>query len=135
PAARLTVPALQPRRADSALPGTLTTPCGSGLRPRTTDPHAGSVAYPGAGRMRRLLTHGTSSMSSHVYVLGAARTPIGSFLGSLSALTAPELGAHAVKAAVSASGVAPEAVDEVILGNVISAGLKQAPARQAMRKA
>src|SRR5690606_15771128 len=74
-------------------------------------------------------------MSSHVYVLGAARTPIGSFLGSLSGLTAPELGAHAVEAALSASGVAPEAVDEVILGNVISAGLKQAPARQAMRKA
>ncbi|HEX7035922.1 MAG TPA: thiolase family protein [Pseudomonadales bacterium] len=74
-------------------------------------------------------------MTSHVYVLGAARTPIGSFLGSLSALTAPDLGAHAVRAALTASGVAPDAVDEVILGNVISAGLKQAPARQAMRKA
>jgi len=66
-------------------------------------------------------------------VLGAARTPVGSFQGSLSSLTAPELGAHAIRAALENAGVANDAIDEVIIGNVISAGLKQAPARQAMR--
>ena len=72
-------------------------------------------------------------MSQAVYVLGAARTPVGSFQGSLSSLTAPELGAHAIRAALENAGVANDAIDEVIIGNVISAGLKQAPARQAMR--
>ncbi len=74
-------------------------------------------------------------MSRNAYILSAARTPIGSFQGALSSLTAPELGAHAISAAVVRAGVAAEKVDEVIMGNVISAGLKQAPARQAMRKA
>ncbi len=68
-----------------------------------------------------------------VYILSAARTPIGGFQGELAAITAPELGAHAINAALNASGNAPSAVDEVIIGNVVSAGLKQAPARQAMR--
>ncbi len=68
-----------------------------------------------------------------VYILSAARTPIGGFQGELAAITAPELGAHAISAALNASGNAPSAVDEVIIGNVVSAGLKQAPARQAMR--
>jgi acetyl-CoA C-acetyltransferase len=72
-------------------------------------------------------------LSQAVYVLGAARTPVGSFQGSLSSLTAPELGAHAIRAALENAGVANDAIDEVIIGNVISAGLKQAPARQAMR--
>lgn len=74
-------------------------------------------------------------MSSHAYILSAARTPIGSFQGALAPLSATDLGAHAVRAALSKSGMAPERVGEVILGNVVSAGLKQAPARQAMRKA
>jgi len=74
-------------------------------------------------------------MSSHAYVVSAARTPIGSFQGSLSSLSAPELGAHAVKAALERGRIEGAGVDEVILGNVISAGLKQAPARQAMRQA
>ena len=68
-----------------------------------------------------------------VFVLGAARTPIGSFQGALASLTAPELGAQAIKAALDHAGLAGEQVNEVIIGNVISAGLKQAPARQAMR--
>lgn len=68
-----------------------------------------------------------------VYILDAARTPIGAFQGALSALSAPELGAHAVSALLARSGFPADRVDEVILGNVISAGLKQAPARQAMR--
>ena len=66
-------------------------------------------------------------------MLGAARTPVGSFQGSLSSLTAPELGAHAIRAALESAGLAKDAIDEVIIGNVVSAGLKQAPARQAMR--
>jgi len=74
-------------------------------------------------------------MSSHAYILSAARTPIGSFQGALALLSATDLGAHAVRAALGKGGMAPERVCEVILGNVVSAGLKQAPARQAMRKA
>lgn len=74
-------------------------------------------------------------MSRQAYILSAARTPIGSFQGALSPLSAPELGAHAVRAALAGGNVAPDWVTEVILGNVISAGLKQAPARQAMRQA
>jgi acetyl-CoA C-acetyltransferase len=72
-------------------------------------------------------------LSENVYLVGAARTPIGSFQGSLASLTAPELGAHAVNAALEHASMAGEQIDEVILGNVVSAGLKQAPARQAMR--
>ena len=74
-------------------------------------------------------------MSSHAYILSAARTPIGSFQGALAPLTAPELGAHAVRAALAGGNVDADRVTEVILGNVVSAGLKQAPARQAMRQA
>lgn len=74
-------------------------------------------------------------MTDNAYVLGAKRTPIGSFQGALSKRTAPELGAHAVKAAVEHARVDPDAIDEVFLGCVVSAGVKQAPARQAMRLA
>ncbi len=74
-------------------------------------------------------------MSQDVFLLSAARTPMGSFQGTLSALTAPELGAVAISRAVEQAGIDADAVDEVIMGNVISAGLKQAPARQAMRLA
>jgi acetyl-CoA C-acetyltransferase len=66
-----------------------------------------------------------------VVIVGAARTPIGSFLGSLAAVPAPRLGAAAIRAALERSGVAPSAVDEVIMGNVLQAGEGQAPARQA----
>ncbi|TAE10089.1 MAG: thiolase family protein [Bacteroidetes bacterium] len=66
-----------------------------------------------------------------VYIVSAVRTPIGSFLGSLSALTATQLGAEAIKGALARAGVKPEDVEEVLMGNVVSAGLGQAPARQA----
>jgi len=66
-----------------------------------------------------------------VVIVGAARTPIGSFMGSLAAVPAPRLGAAAIRAALERSGVAPSAVDEVIMGNVLQAGEGQAPARQA----
>jgi acetyl-CoA C-acetyltransferase len=66
-----------------------------------------------------------------VVVVSAARTPVGKFLGGLSPLSATDLGAAAVRAAVERAGVAPEEVDGVILGCVLSAGLGMAPARQA----
>ena len=74
-------------------------------------------------------------MSEPIYVLGAARTPIGSFQGALASQSAPALGAHAIKGALANAGVDAGEVNEVIMGNVVSAGLKQAPARQAMRMA
>ncbi|MCH2107950.1 MAG: acetyl-CoA C-acetyltransferase [Polyangiaceae bacterium] len=66
-----------------------------------------------------------------VYILAARRTPIGSFLGALSTVTAPQLGAVSIEAALTDSGIAPDSVDEVMMGNVLSAGIGQAPARQA----
>ena len=68
-------------------------------------------------------------------LVAAARTPIGRYLGALSALSAPELGAIAIRAAVSRSGVNPEHINEVIMGHVIQGGTGQAPGRQAMLKA
>ncbi len=65
-------------------------------------------------------------------ILSAVRTPIGRFLGALSTLTAPQLGALVVREAVRRAGVEPGAVDEVILGQVIQGGSGQAPARQAL---
>ena len=71
-------------------------------------------------------------MAEHIPVItGAARTPTGRFLGNLASFTAPQLGAIAIKEAVQRSAVAPDSIDEVIMGNVLSAGLGQAPARQA----
>jgi acetyl-CoA C-acetyltransferase len=66
-----------------------------------------------------------------VYIVGAARTPIGRFLGGLSGLSAPELGAVAVRAAVERSGLDPSTIEDLIIGNVVQAGVGQAPARQA----
>jgi acetyl-CoA C-acetyltransferase len=66
-----------------------------------------------------------------VFIVSAVRTPTGKFLGALKGFKATELGALVVKEAVRRAGAKPEAVDEVILGNVISAGLGQNPARQA----
>src|SRR3954454_2113689 len=68
---------------------------------------------------------------SNAFILSACRTPIGKFRGALSWLPAVELGAIAVREAVSRAGVEPDAVEEAIFGNVLSAGLGQAPARQA----
>jgi acetyl-CoA C-acetyltransferase len=68
-------------------------------------------------------------------IVSAARTPIGKFLGALSSLSAPELGAVAIKAAIERAGVPMSDIDEVIMGNVVQGGVGQAPARQAMLKA
>jgi acetyl-CoA C-acetyltransferase len=70
-------------------------------------------------------------MAREVVIVGAARTPIGSFQGSLSALTAPQLGAAAIRAALERAGVKPSDVQETVMGNVLQAGVGQAPARQA----
>jgi len=64
-------------------------------------------------------------------IVGAARTPTGKFLGGLASFTAPQLGAIVIKEAVQRAGIAQDAIDEVIMGNVVSAGVGQAPARQA----
>jgi acetyl-CoA C-acetyltransferase len=66
-----------------------------------------------------------------VVIVGAARTPIGSYLGSLAPVTAPRLGATAIREALARARVEPSAVEEVIMGNVLQAGVGQAPARQA----
>ncbi len=70
-------------------------------------------------------------MAREVVIVGAARTPVGAFLGALSSLTAPQLGAAAIKAALERAGVSPAKVDEVFMGCVLQAGVGQAPARQA----
>jgi acetyl-CoA C-acetyltransferase len=74
---------------------------------------------------------GMNTHTAPVYVVSAARTPIGSFLGTLAGVRAPELGAVAIKGALARAKLAPDAIDEVFLGNVLSAGVGQAPARQA----
>ncbi|MGI0152347.1 MULTISPECIES: thiolase family protein [Idiomarinaceae] len=70
-------------------------------------------------------------MSDAVVIVAAKRTPMGGFQGSLADVSAPQLGATAIRAAVAASGLTAASIDEVIMGNVLPAGLGQAPARQA----
>jgi len=66
-----------------------------------------------------------------VWIVGAARTPIGAFMGELASFTAPQLGALAIRAALQAAGLPADAVGEVYMGHVLTAGVGQAPARQA----
>jgi acetyl-CoA C-acetyltransferase len=70
-----------------------------------------------------------------VVIVNGARTPMGGFQGSLSDVSAPELGATAISAAISRAGLKPDDIEDVIMGCVLPAGLKQGPARQAMRLA
>ena len=70
-------------------------------------------------------------MSKTVYILSAVRTPMGSFLGGLASIPATKLGSIAIQAAVERSGVSIDQIDEVFMGNVLQAGVGQAPARQA----
>jgi acetyl-CoA C-acetyltransferase len=76
----------------------------------------------------------SENIADPVVIVSAVRTPMGGFQGALSDLSGPELGATAVRAAVERAGLAPTAVDEVLMGCVLHAGLKQAPARQAALK-
>lgn len=68
---------------------------------------------------------------NEVYIVSVARTPIGSLSGTLSALTAVELGKQSIKEAVKRAGLTGDQIEEVIMGNVIQANTGQAPARQA----
>jgi len=70
-------------------------------------------------------------MSSNVYIVSAARTPMGSFLGSLSTVPATKLGSTAIQGALKMAGLDPKEIEEVYMGNVLQAGIGQAPARQA----
>jgi len=70
-----------------------------------------------------------------IVIVNGARTPMGGFQGALKDVSAPDLGAAAIKAAVERAGVSADSVDEVIMGCILTAGLGQGPARQAMRKA
>jgi acetyl-CoA C-acetyltransferase len=70
-------------------------------------------------------------MTDSIVIVSAARTPVGNMLGELSSFTAPQLGSIAIKAAIERAGIQPEQVQELIFGNVLPAGLGQAPARQA----
>ncbi|HEX5802120.1 MAG TPA: acetyl-CoA C-acetyltransferase [Azospira sp.] len=73
----------------------------------------------------------SASQSDSIVIVSAARTPLGGFQGDFNALTAPQLGAVAIKAAVERAGVTADTVEEVVFGNVLQAGVGQAPARQA----
>src|ERR1700750_2087040 len=80
------------------------------------------------------LLHNKESMTNRtVYIVSAVRTPIGSFGGSLKDISAPQLGAIAIKGAVAKAGIKPEQVQEVLMGCVLQANMGQAPARQAAK--
>lgn len=70
-----------------------------------------------------------------VVIVSGARTPMGGFQGDLAAVTSPELGAAVIKAAIERAGISADQVDEVIMGSILTAGVGQSPARQAMRLA
>ena len=70
-------------------------------------------------------------MDDPIVIVAAARTPMGGFQGDFNSVSAPQLGAVAIRAAVERAGIRPEQVDEVFFGNVLQAGVGQAPARQA----
>ncbi len=71
------------------------------------------------------------SMPNDVVIVAAKRTPMGGFQGVLSSMTSPQLGAEAIKAVINQSKVDVDMIDEVLMGCVLTAGVKQAPARQA----
>ena len=72
-----------------------------------------------------------AASQTDIVIAGAARTPMGAFQGDLSGMAAPQLGGVAIKAALGDAGCAAEAIDEVLMGCVLPAGVGQAPARQA----
>jgi acetyl-CoA C-acetyltransferase len=74
-------------------------------------------------------------LNDPIVIVGAARTPMGALQGDFASLSASDLGAVAIKAAVERAGIKPADVDETIMGNVLPAGQGQAPARQASIKA
>src|SRR5262249_34897047 len=91
--------------------------------------HAGAVP-PGPGA-DDVLAFGIERHLMASVIVSAARTPVGSFLGGLAPLSAAQLGSVALKAALERAGFPPAELDEVFMGNVLGAGIGQAPARQA----
>lgn len=89
----------------------------------------------GMSSKRRRVSQSLLGSTNEIFIVGLARTPLGSFQGGLSHLSATDLGAIAIKAAVQRAGIPLDAIGEVFMGNVCSAGLGQAPARQAALKA
>ena len=81
--------------------------------------------------INRQLFSATKHIGKDVFIVAAKRTAIGAFNGKFSSIPAPELGSHAIRGALESINLNPKEVDEVVLGNVLSAGLGQAPARQA----
>ena len=83
------------------------------------------------------MTQPDTGPNGHVYIVSAARTPIGKFAGALAGVPATELGGVAIRAAVERAGLDPAAavIDDVLMGQVLQAGAGQAPARQAVLKA
>ncbi len=75
----------------------------------------------------------SARMSDPIVIVSGARTPIGGFQGTFASVTAPELGAASIRAAVARAGIAPDEISEVLMGCVLPAGMGQAPARQAAR--
>ena len=95
-----------------------------------------SLAFLRIFRKKQLCLHLVRTYSSganlnEVVIVSTARTPMGSFMSSLSSLPATKLGSIAISAAVERAGIKPENVDEVYMGNVLQAGMGQSPARQA----
>ncbi|KAI9139834.1 putative acetoacetyl-CoA thiolase [Paraphysoderma sedebokerense] len=80
-------------------------------------------------------SYASTTSTNRVFIVSAARTPVGCFQGSLSKLSAPELGAVAIKGAIEKAGIKPSDVEEVYMGNVVGANAGQAPTRQALIKA
>src|SRR5215213_4385155 len=83
----------------------------------------------------QLVNDGADMLNDPIVIVGAARTPMGGFQGDFASLSASDLGAVAIKAAIERAGIAPADVQEVVMGNVLPAGQGQAPARQASLKA
>lgn len=81
--------------------------------------------------LRRHYSNQRSTVLNEVVIVDAVRTPIGSFQSSLSSQSATQLGGVAVKGLIDRTGIAPDKINEIYMGNVCSAGLGQAPARQA----
>ncbi len=97
-------------------------------------PPSEAVSHPRIRALARYISPMPDASRTPV-IVSAARTPVGKFLGALSSLSAPELGAVAIRAALERAGIAGDQVQEVIMGNVVQGGVGQAPARQASLEA
>jgi len=95
----------------------------------------GAAAQPTSGMSSKRRRVGSGEEDDSIFICSVARTPLGSLQGSLSHLSATDLGSIAIKSAIERANLSAEAIQEIYMGNVCSAGLGQAPARQAALKA